>query len=816
MSRHSFADRRKSSEPYLPYWSHVSNGVVLLEDGSRLAMAKLHGLPHELCPAEHRNVSAELLNRIYRDIGNDNITICIHLVRDRADNYVSAPRFRNDFSRQFHRAYHEHVITGKLYQNDWYLTLIVSPRGIPIGTKNFRRKMATSFYQFRSIKDRKYADTSEIETVWMQLERSLSSYSVQRLGYRYNTTPYHRYRFSEIGEALKLFLGVKGAVPVTTGRLGNDIYTDSDQPIFENRIFRILPPGCDDDGDDADGVRWGSLFALQNYMEETGPDLFDALLSLEMPLVVSQYFSFSAKPDAVAHLTRTRRQMAAAKDAATKQRKGLKKAASKAQGGEEARGEHDLTIAIYADTYRDGLRNSAIARAALVNTGAQLVQETGGNLAAYFGQLPGNFPLVTHPGKLGSRDFVNFANFGAFPRGALYGKWGPAMLRFATTALTGYDFVPHVGDVGMAAIFGMTGSGKSVLMTSLMAMIDQYMVDTNGIIILFDKDDGCRIFIEAIGGNYLTVEYGEPSGLAPLRGFAEDTPYARTCLTRLIRSMITQDGLGPIPPEDNAWIERGVCAQLRLPVGERSLIRLRQYLGWDNPLGAGPRIERWCRGGSLGWLFDGDNDYVDFNATAFSANLGRLLEDDEVLGPTTQYLRDRILPVIDGRRAAIFFDEAGKYMATPAYAEQISDFWRSIRKLNALAILATQQPEDFLTTDLGRGILDQCPTMIFFPTPGASPRIYCGDDRDGGLGCSEGEFAAISSRMAPGSHQFLLKRRGLNAESVICKFDLSPLDPWFLHVLSGTANRVRLWNELREKFPDALQVFAERSVETVD
>ena len=50
----------------------------------------------------------------------------------------------------------------------------------------------------------------------------------------------------------------------------------------------------------------------------------------------------------------------------------------------------------------------------------------------------------------------------------------------------------------------------------------------------------------------------------------------------------------------------------RKPIHLRSLGGLRQYLmGWNNPAGAGSRLERWCRGGELGLLFDGDEDSID-------------------------------------------------------------------------------------------------------------------------------------------------------------------------------------------------------------
>jgi type IV secretion system protein VirB4 len=779
-------------------------------------MATVRGIPHELCDAAQRNTSATLLNRIWRDLGDDNITICAHLVRSRAPDDYARPKFRNEFSRKLYDAWCEYVLRGRLFRNTWYVTLIVSPRGVPVGGKKLQKAVARWIYRFRQEADRQCADTSEIEGLWLQLERSLAAYSVERLGYRYNQTRFHRYRFSQIGEAMQRFLGIAGAVPITTGRLGNDIYTDADQPIFERRIYRILPPGCDDDSDDAEGVKWWALFGLNNYMEETGPDLLDKVLSLPMPVVVSHHFAFAAKPAAVAHLTRTRKQMKATKDAGTKERKGLKKAASQTQSGEEARGEHDCSIAVSGDTYSQLLRNAATASAVLVETGAKIVPETGANLAQYFGQLPGNFQYCAHPGKIGSSDFVNFANFGCFPAGSKEGKWGPAMVRFPTTAMTAYDFVPHVGNVGMTAVFGLTDSGKTVLLCFLMAMIDQYMVDNNGLIVLFDKDGGCQIFVESIGGNYLPIANRKDSGLAPLKGFKKDTPHARSCLVRLVRFLIEQDKLGPIPAEDNARIERGIAAVLQLPVEDRDFWFVRWFLGWDNPLGAGPRLERWCRGKSLGWLFDGVRDLVDFAAPAVAFDLGQILGDDEVLPAVVMYLMDRLEPVLDGRRVAGVFDEAGKTVASPHIEDRMEDFWRTWRKLNGMAWLATQEPEDLLRSAAGRAILDQCLSMISFPQPGCSHRTYCGDDNDPGLGYTEGEFEAVNSGMRPGAHQFLLKRRGLNAESVICNFDLSTLPEWFLHVLSGTANRNRLWQELKEDGPDAFEAFMVRSKEAVD
>src|SRR5262249_52280755 len=147
---------------------------------------------------------------------------------------------------------------------------------------------------------------AEVDSLWTQLTRSLSSYEIERIGIRREGR--HNRRYSEIAEAMRRFLGTNSSslnttkVPISTGRIGLQSYSGMDQAIVERRIFRILPPGCDDDSDDAPGVRWGAIFGLNNYMEQTHPDLLDELLALPVPLVLSQSYGFMSKPDTVSLL----------------------------------------------------------------------------------------------------------------------------------------------------------------------------------------------------------------------------------------------------------------------------------------------------------------------------------------------------------------------------------------------------------------------------------------------------------------------------------------------------------------------------------
>ena len=128
----------RTAEPVLPYVGHDSPGVVSLKDGSRMAMGRVRGVPHELASAAERNAAARFRNGLWRNLADDVVTVCAHLVRHQEVDDQPPSVFRNEFSRRFDRAYRDRILRGRLYQNDWYLSLIVSPR-VPLGDTKIGR-----------------------------------------------------------------------------------------------------------------------------------------------------------------------------------------------------------------------------------------------------------------------------------------------------------------------------------------------------------------------------------------------------------------------------------------------------------------------------------------------------------------------------------------------------------------------------------------------------------------------------------------------------------------------------------------------------
>ncbi|OYV54190.1 MAG: type IV secretion system protein VirB4, partial [Acidocella sp. 21-58-7] len=384
-------------------------------------------------------------------------------------------------------------------------------------------------------------------------------------------------------------------------------------------------------------------------------------------------------------------QMLGAQDKAVSQIAGLEEAADALASNEFVMGAHHLSLAVYGDSLAAVEEHAGRARGRLADAGAVVVEERLGLEAAFWSQLPGNLEWRTRPGAINSRNFAGLSSFDNFPAGEQTGHWGApiarfrtdggtaydyvphvadAIARFRTDGGTAYDYVPHVADVAMTIIFGPIGSGKTALLMFLLAMFEQAMVDEStpsgrdGSVVFFDKDRGGELLVRATGGTYLELRRGEASGLAPLRGL-KDTEADRDFLRGWLIALVQSDGKGGLNPEDEKRLERAITRQMNMPEELRSLAGLREFLGHADPMGLGPRLEKWCRGNALGWAFDGERDEVRLDGAITGVDMSQLLEHEEVCAPAGAYLLYQVTQILDGRRVVLSIDEFRFYLKNP-------------------------------------------------------------------------------------------------------------------------------------------------------
>jgi type IV secretion system protein VirB4 len=171
-------------------------------------------------------------------------------------------------------------------------------------------------------------------------------------------------------------------------------------------------------------------------------------------------------------------------------------------------------------------------------------------------------------------------------------------------------------------------------------------------------------------------------------------------------------------------------------------------------------------------------------------DLTSILDDPAVRTPWLMYIFHRLGDFLNGEKLMIILDEGWKLLDDPAFALQLKDWMKTIRKANGLVGFATQSPSDAINSSVGPTILEQSTTQIFLPNLQARQSDYCH-----GFGLSPREFALIKE-LSPESRCFLIKQ---GSSSIVVKLDLSQLE-FFMPVLSGRREHLSIMAEAMEEF----------------
>lgn len=776
------ATREREPDTYLPFVGHAAPGTLLLDDGSKLVMLRLGGVAWETADPELVNARHAQRNLLLRNIASERLVIATHVVRSMADpDDYPAGACRSGFARELDAGYRARLLDGRLYRNDLFLSVLLRPSqagGQRVSGLLNRRKRG-ELNRAPSV-----SDMERLETAVATLMAGLAEYEPVRLGLRQNG---RGVVFSEVAEALRLVLTLdRMPVPLVNGHLGGAIYTD--RVIVGREAIEVRAPG---------GSTYAAGFGLREYPASTWPGMFDAVLAAPYCCVLTQTFAFLTKQAAQDRMTRKQNQMANASDKAASQTAALSEAADLLQSNAFVMGDHHLTLVAFADTLPALAEVVARARRDLAESGAVVAREDLALEAVYWAQLPGNMRLRSRPGAINSRNFAAMASLHNYPPGVARGHWGEPLTVFRTTGGTPYRFHLHastatVTDLGNIFVAGPSGSGKTVWVLFTLALAEKH----GATVVYFDKDRGGEILARALGGSYLVLPSGRPSGLAPLKAL-DATPGNLVFLKQLVTSLVAADG-AELTPDMDRRLDQGLRQVMSLPAEHRSLGELRAFLGQADPAGPGARLEKWCRGGSLGWVLDGEADEVRLDAPFLGFDMTAVLDDPRTRGPVMAYLFHRVEALIDGRRLVVAIDEFWKALADEAFRDLVNDKLKTIRKLNGAVILATQSPRDALNSPIAHSIIEQCPTQVFMPNVKADEADY----RDG-FKLTEGEFLAVKEDLVQagpdGGRRFLLKQ---GDASVACELNLSGLDD-LRAVLSGTNKTVPLMERLvRELGPE--------------
>lgn len=774
---------------YIPFGSHVAPDVIQLKgDAIYLACWRLDGVTFETQDAQEIAIRKEGLNQCLRTLADGQWSIWTHKIRRRVRERLDG-RYENPFCRELLERYYASFEGHRQMSTELYLTLVYRPTSAGTTFNPLRR--------VRSLQERREREAEHLTALadaGKGLEAQLKAYGPQRL-----TT------FARAGVVYSELLTLMGF-------LVNGFWEDV--PMRRASISESLPASRLFFGDKnglleiwhPNGQKFAGFLDIQEYPQASEPGLCNGILYSDYEYVETQSFSLLNRREGIKALRDQRGHLLSTEDVSQSEIAQMDVAMDQIQSGVIALGEYHYTLTVFGDTAQAVAQHMAEARASLMETGGFKVSVVDAiPECAWFAQLPGNWRLRPREAKLTSRNVAGLAPFHNFGRGKRTGNpWGEALALMLTPSgqpfYLNFHSSPDGADStddklpGNTFICGSTGVGKTTLQMLLLASATKYP-DFRAFFL--DLDRGAEIGIRAMGGRYVAIERGKPTGFNPFQ--LEPTAANLQFCERLVRKLIAPEGAPALSARDEESIRAAVTTVMReLPRALRRLAAVDQNLPntGDNSLRL--RLRKWIGNGALGWAFDNPTDTQDFGRhRIFGYDYTEFLDDPEVRTPILLYLLHLSESLTTGAPFIRVMEEFWKALLDETLTDEARKNLKTDRKLGALGVYVTQSPSDVLSSPIGKTIVEQCVTQIYLPNPRADATDYLE-----GFKVTQAEFELIRS-LGETSRQFLVKQ---GHHSTLVRFDLSAM-PDLLSVISGSLDNVRLLDEIRSQTGDDPQAW---------
>jgi type IV secretion system protein TrbE len=376
-------------------------------------------------------------------------------------------------------------------------------------------------------------------------------------------------------------------------------------------------------------------------------------------------------------------------------------------------------------------------------------------LEAWFGSLPGHVYANVRQPPISSLNLAHLIPLSAVWAGAERDEhFGDAPLLYGKTeGSTPFRLTLHVGDVGHMLVVGPTGAGKSVLL-ALMAL--QFRRYERNQIFAFDYGGSIRAAAIAMGGDWQdlggALHDAGSAGSVALQPLARiDEAAERAWAAEWLASLLAGEGVDVDPAaKEHLW--SALTSLATAPVGERTLTGLTVLLQSQHlKLALAPYLV----GGPWGRLLDAEAEHLGDARVQALETEG--LVDASSAASVLAYLFHRIEGRLDGSPTLIIIDEGWLVLDSPAFAAQLREWLKTLRKKNASVIFATQSLADIEASSIAPAIIESCPTRIFLPNErAAEPQIARVYER---FGLNDRQIE-ILSRATPKRDYYCQSRRG--------------------------------------------------------
>jgi type IV secretion system protein VirB4 len=773
----------------------VSCRVTHIEDGRFLFSLRLTGIPFEaqtdgVIVNMFDNLS-EMFGKLGRDFGG-RLAYWVTFSRRRVafDQWYD---FDSRFVRRFATRYIERFTQGDYFENTYFVTLILRYEDYDDGLK-------------------------EIEGLGEQAYLSLAEYDADIL------ETYHRAHLN--GSEMQF-----SSVYQFLGDLING--QETEMPVVAEAGYEVIPESWLHFGYDtlesrgaAPSRRFASCFDLRGFPDETAWGQLNPLMTLPVEFTITQSFNCLTGYAANRAITSTINKLESAGDKAKHQIEELKHARGYVNSGQLTFGDYHGALIVYGETAKRADENGKLVQARSKNEcNVTWMRATGSAPFTFFSQIPGA-ATKPRPKPQSSRNLAAMFSIHDYSAGKSKGNPlgdGSAVMPLQTVSKRLYSFNYHATreaessvnerTAGHTTFHGTTGVGKTTAELAMLAFLTRFYPKIFGL----DKGRGMEPFIRAIGGAYIHLEKGKPTGWAPFE--LPDTPFNREFLYGLVELCGRKGGVDsggkPVKIELQAHEKKqcqdAVDAVMSIhDVGQRRFSLLLESIPDEGQDCLRARLSVWCKseGGRFWWVFDNPpsaalditrHARIAFDVEAF------LVEGYDPSEPAFAYLFHlKKLMRGAGELMVTIVEEYWLPIRFQTIRDQIEETLSAGRKEGEFMVLVSQQPEQALQNEqLFSRIRSLTATKVFLPDPDAEFPAY---ER---MGLTRKEFDEFK-KLGKYSRTFLIKQGN---QSAFVKLDLHGFEDE-IAVLSGDRENVLILDEVRAEVGDDpdiwLPVYLER------
>ncbi len=374
-------------------------------------------------------------------------------------------------------------------------------------------------------------------------------------------------------------------------------------------------------------------------------------------------------------------------------------------------GSYTATL-ILMDENLASLQNKAKqAIQAIEDIGLSARVETVNATEAFLGSLPGHYyenlrrPIVSQDVLLDLLPLSVPDCGDMLSPNPLYGSQASALLQVRTTGLSNFYLNLHEQDLGNSLIVGPSGSGKSVLLGELMLNLLRY---PGMRIFAFDKGYSFYGLTKALNGNHITFDNSQAS-LCPLEDLSTelDLDYASSYIEMLLRL----NGLTLQPRDRNEIMD---CLKIlrHRPSDKRTLSDLHLLLAARHLKEA---LAPYTKLRTPHGLLD-CNHNMSFGSALTTFECADIFQASQSFAlPVLKQIFHLISLQFDGRPVAIVLDEAWLMLQDPTFAAELITWFKTLRKYNAIVILATQSLTDLEHSPHFINLLECAKTRFYLP-----------------------------------------------------------------------------------------------------